>query len=50
MLTSEKPLVEVNEAKVKQLIYKIIVAETLPREETDCPVQYLITEQTETCK
>ena len=23
------------------------VAETLPREETDCPVQYLITEQTE---
>ena len=23
------------------------IAETLPREETDCPVQYLITEQTE---
>lgn len=28
MLTSEKPLVEVDEDKVKRLIYKIIVAET----------------------
>ena len=28
ILTSDKPLIEVDEAKVKRLIYKIIVAET----------------------